>query len=479
MMSSTFFGFEITKTGLFAAQRALDIVSHNVANANTPGYTRQRVDLAALPPLPTSGMYGQGRVGSGVDITGVNQIRNIFLDAQFRGENGVYGEWDAKTQVLDSIEAIFNEPSDSGIATVLKQFFDSWEELSKSPESLSTRATVRERGVAVAQTIRTTYDKLVAKREEINQDVVTRIDEVNSYAKRIADLNDQIYKFELNGDKANDLRDERNMLLDKLSELAYTTSYEDSRGRLRVDIAGQALVDHTNFYEIETKANPEDSMVSPVWKITGKAVDLKSGRIKGMLDARDGSGDPEYKGVKFYIDKWDNFAKTFVDKINEQHRAGFGLDGTKGVDFFKSTSSGVYLNAGDMNISDDIKDDLNKIAASSTKDGLPGDNANILAIIGLRGDTSVFGEGTFEDFTRSLVSNLGVDAQQAQRMTTNQGVLKMYIDNNRQSISGVSMDEEMTDMIKYQHSYNAAARMITAIDEMIDTIVNKMGVVGR
>jgi flagellar hook-associated protein 1 FlgK len=140
-MSSTFFGFEITKTGLFAAQRALDIVSHNVANANTPGYTRQRVDLAALPPLPTSGMYGQGRVGSGVDITGVNQIRNIFLDAQFRGENGVYGEWDAKTQVLDSIEAIFNEPSDSGIATVLKQFFDSWEELSKSPESLSTRAS--------------------------------------------------------------------------------------------------------------------------------------------------------------------------------------------------------------------------------------------------------------------------------------------------------------------------------------------------
>ncbi len=439
------------------------------------------MDLAAAAPLPALGMfdtYGQGKVGSGVDITGINQIRDIFLDAQYRGENCVYGEWDAKAQVLNSLEAIFNEPSDTGIATVMKQFFESLEELSKTPESLSTRATVRERAVAVAQTIRTTYNKLVDKREEINQNIITNIGEVNSYAKRIADLNDQIYKFELNGDKANDLRDSRNLLLDKLSDLVSITSYEDSRGRLRVDIAGRALVDNTDYYEIEAKANPTDNMVNPVWKTTGVAVDLKSGRIKGLLDARDGNGDPAYKGVNYYINQWNTFATTFTDTINEQHRAGYGLNSTTAVNLFKDLST-PGLNAGDMDISDDIKDDLNKIAAASDPNGLPGDNTNILKLIKLRGDTGVFTTGTFEDFTTSLISNLGVDAQQAERMTANQSVLAKYVDNNRQSISGVSMDEEMSDMIKYQHSYNAAARMITAIDEMIDTIVNKMGVVGR
>lgn len=132
----------------------------------------------------------------------------------------------------------------------------------------------------------------------------------------------------------------------------------------------------------------------------------------------------------------------------------------------------------DIDISDDIKNDLNNIAAASVSD-LPGDNSKALEMIALRSDTSIFSEGSFEDFTRSLVSNLGVDTQQAEMMSENQSVLIQQIDNNRQSISGVSLDEEMADMVKYQHIYNAAARMITAIDEMIDTIVNKMGIVGR
>ncbi|MDI6602210.1 MAG: flagellar hook-associated protein FlgK [Thermoanaerobacteraceae bacterium] len=476
-MSSIFYGFEIAKSGLFAAQKALDVISNNVANANTPGYTRQRVELSAKAPptmLGMNDMYGQGKIGAGVDVTGINQIRDVFLDVQYRIENSVYGEWDAKAQVLNSLEAIFNEPSDSGIATVIGQFFDAWEELSKNPESLSTRALVRERGVAVVQTIRTTYTKLVDKREEINQNIVTRIGEINSYAKRIAELNNQIYKFELNGDKANDLRDERNLLLDKLSNLVNINSYEDSKGRMRVDIGGQALVDHTSYYEIEAKADPLDmNMVHPVWKDTGTAVNIKSGMLKGMLDARDGSGDPEYKGVKYYIDEWNKFAKEFIDEVNAIHTAGYGL-GTAGTDhlFFEGTG------AVDMDISDDIKNNLNNIAAASAS-GLPGDNSKALEMIALRSNTSIFSEGSFEDFTRSLVSNLGVDTQQAERMTTNQSVLTQQIDNNRQSISGVSLDEEMTNMVKFQHSYNAAARMITAIDEMIDTIVNKMGIVGR
>jgi len=506
-MRSTFYGFEIAKTGLFASQRAQDVVSHNIANANTPGFTRQQAIMSAISPpthLSISTAYGKGQIGAGVEVQEVRQLCDQFLDEQFRRENKALGEWETKSEVLSTIEAIFNEPSDSSIRTVFDQFFASLQELSQNPESLTTRALVRQRGVALAETIRHIYTQLSDKRAELNSSVLTRIDEINSYAEQIRDLNAQIYKFELTGDRANDLRDKRNLLLDQLSKIVNITAYEDNRGHFRVDIGGQALVDHIDSFKIVGKVNSE-GMADLYWETSDTPVKVSGGILKGLLDMRDGKGDPEATGIPYYLDKLNQFAQKLVEKFNEIHRSGYGLNGKTGINFFSfhpdavSDSSDPQFNDADkdgypdtvtpsteyaknITVSSDIMKDLNNIAASDvdpSSTGEVGNNKNLLSLISLKYDTSIFSVGSFDDFTKSLISNLGVDSQQAQRMADNQDALTKEVDQRRQAVSGVSIDEEMANMVKFQHSYNASARMITVMDEMLDVIINRLGIVGR
>ncbi|MGB9808680.1 MAG: flagellar hook-associated protein FlgK, partial [Caldanaerobacter sp.] len=244
---STFQGLEIAKTGLFVSQKALEVTGHNIANANTPGYTRQVVDMASIAPPTTFGMYDQwGKaIGEGVKIVDIRQIRDQFLDNQYRRENKFLGEWETKAEVLSAIENILNEPSSSGITAVLNDFFNSLQELSKNPESLTVRAEVRERAIALADTFNTVYQHLYDKLNELNSTIQSRIAEINSYAERISRLNGEIYRFELSGQIANDLRDQRNLLIDQLSKLVNITTYEDANRNFRIDIGGQALVSGT------------------------------------------------------------------------------------------------------------------------------------------------------------------------------------------------------------------------------------------
>ncbi|SFE65015.1 flagellar hook-associated protein 1 FlgK [Thermoanaerobacter thermohydrosulfuricus] len=481
---STFQGLEIAKTGLFVSQKALDVTGHNIANANTPGYTRQVVDMASIAPPTTFGMYDQwGKaIGEGVKIQDIRQIRDQFLDNQFRRENKFLGEWETKAQVLAAVEDIFNEPSDSGINTVLNDFFNSLQELSKNPEILTVRAEVRERAIALADTFNTVYQHLYDKLNELNSTIQSRISEINSYADRISKLNNEIYRFELTGQTANDLRDQRNLLVDQLSKLVNITTYEDSNGNFRIDIAGQALVDGSTAFTMSM-----DSTGNVVWDLTGTSVNPSSGILKGLLDMRDGDGTNGIKGVPYYINEWNKLAYSIAKEINAVHESGYGLDGSHDIPLFGGfDTTGAYDSkvqyAQLIKVSSQIlaSDGLQKIAAASDPNALPGDNTNALQLIGLR-DIPIQGlnGATFDDFARSLISNLGVDAQQANMMQQNQQVMVKQIDLNRQSVSGVSLDEEMTNMLKYQKSYAASARVITVMDELLDTLINRMGIVGR
>ncbi|WP_026486332.1 flagellar hook-associated protein FlgK [Caldanaerobius polysaccharolyticus] len=494
-MSSLFYGFEIAKTGLFVSQKALDVTGHNVANVNTPGYSRQQVVLEANAPNPYFNMntaYGSGQIGSGVSVQDISRVRDVFLDMQYRNENKGLGEWQAKSDVLSAVEYIFNEPSDTGIKTVIGQFFDSLQELSKNPESLDARALVRQRAVALADTINHMYSQLEDQQNQLKSQIQATVDQINTYARQIRDLNQQIYKFELSGDKANDLRDKRDYIVDQLSKLVNVKAYETGNGHYRVDIGGRPLVDHITDYEVSYK--PDGANLSDVftWSIDGQAVDVESGTLKGMYDmAYDNK-----QGIPYYKNKLDEFAYTFATKFNEIHRNGYGLDGSTGEDFFKIDTA-LYNDASYEGyskvfaVSDEIQDPtdgLNKIAAAKKDDpSLPvdtGDNRNVIDLINLRYDPTVFGagnqnKGTVDDYINSLISGLGVDSQQAKRMAENQTALTQQVDSLRQQVSGVSLDEEMTNMIKFQHSYQAAARMITAIDQMLDTLINNTGVVGR
>ncbi|MEW9123761.1 MAG: flagellar hook-associated protein FlgK [Thermotaleaceae bacterium] len=541
---STFFGLNISRSGLFTSQRALYVTGHNIANANTPGYTRQRLEMKAA--TPTSLPNGNGMLGTGVETIHVRNIRDEFLDFKYRSENQAYGEWNARSEVLQNIEAVMNEPSTSGIRTVMDEFFASLQQLSSTSNAsnLTVRALVRERGIALAKTLNHMGTQLEKTQKDLDFAVRTTVDEINNISNQIAGLNKQIYIYELDGNNANDLRDQRNLLIDQLSGIINIDAYEDNQGKVNILVSGKALVAHDRTSELMTvtrdeKQNNADvpGLCDVVWK-DGATFTIRGGELKGLLDGRDNVSGSE-KGVPYYMEQLNHFAKTFATEFNMIHRQGYTLDGDTGVDFFEmgggqffditsqfeslmssgkteqevmallekggASSLGTHITvpagldyknisivkmdgkyyitpqvtATSIRISDKVDGELNAIAASTTHAGLPGDGGNALKLDNLKDKATMFDWGKPGDFMKSLISNLGVDTQQAKRFTSNQQVLLEQIENKRQSVSGVSLDEEMADMLRFQHAYNANARMISAIDEMLDVIINRMGVVGR
>ncbi|OPJ56054.1 flagellar hook-associated protein FlgK [Alkalithermobacter paradoxus] len=490
-MRSTFFGFNIARSGLFTAQRALDVVGHNISNAQTPGYSRQRVEQSQLTPLAIPG--GRGMLGAGVEARAVTQVRNEFLDVKYRNENNAFGEWKARYDTLSEIEAIINEPSNSGIRNVMDEFFGSIQELSKDPSSLTVRALVRQRGIALSNTINHMYNQFEKMTRDMDFAIRTTVSQINNYAKDIAKLNDAIYRFELDGSSANDLRDQRNLLIDELSKLVKVEMTEikdpnllnSGSGRMSILINGQALVSHdkVDLLNIDNQIehpNVPGLLIRTLRWDSGSAINVDglNGQLKAQLDMRDNE-DGKAKGIPYYIEKLNEFTKIFVEQFNNQHSKGYGLDDAgSGNNFFEIGD----VPAKSIKISNLIEQDLDYIAAASSSypdgRGIPGDGSNALLLSEVRDNHNMFAWGSPDDFLKSLVSNLGVDAQEARRMTENQEVLLYQVDNQRQSISGVSLDEEMANMVRFQHSYNAAARMITAMDEMVDVIINRLGRVG-
>jgi len=520
-MRSTFLGFNAAKSGLFSAQRALDITGHNIANVNTRGYTRQRLEQIQSTPMKLAG--GKGMLGTGVDTTAINQIRNEFLDYKYRDEASSLGFWDAKADGLSFIESIMNEPSDTGVSTVINQLFDSFQELSKNPDNLTTRALVRQRATTFTNSINHMYTQLEKMAVDLNFDVNSMVSTINTYAKQIASLNDQILRSEADGSNANDLRDQRNVLIDDLSKIVDVEILEvanpdnPKHKQMVIKVAGKPLVYHKDFTELKTKSEKSeffDKLGRPVelhtisWADGTKFnTDNISGELKGLLVMRDGQGGDE-KGIPYYINELNRFVNVFANEINKIHLEGYGLKGTTGIAFFTSHGEGTptdakieyetdktrieegyiwtidssidftKINASNIKIASELEDP-NNIAASREKDLLPKDGSIMLDINALRHNTGMFKEGKPEDFLKSLIGTLGVDAEEANRNSINQAVLLNGIENRRMSVSGVSQDEELSNMVKFQHAYNASARMMTTMDEMLDTLINRIGLVGR
>ena len=552
-MRSTFFGFNIAKSGLFSAQRALDITGHNISNTETPGYSRQRLEQVQDTPMkiPT------GILGTGVTTASITQIRNEFLDGKFRYENTVYGESSFRYQSLSEIEAIMNEPSESGIRSVMDDYFSSIEELSKDASSLTTRALVRERANSLSYSVSHMYTQFEKMVRDTDFAVRTTVDQINTYASDIANLNEQIFRSEIGGHTANDLRDRRNLLIDQLSNLVGVEVREvsDSVGsggfeskKLNILVNGTAIVSHDKVVKIEADESMdhpegfEELSVKRLKFSTGDPVntDAISGALKAQIDMRDNGEGSVEKGIPYYMQKLDEFVATFVNETNMVHRAGYSLnnmaetapgeghginffeaegagytseklaasplqagmdkgmsedealekweEGNKGYTLFKDSNGDFYkvtkVSAKSLKLSEAIQDDLDNIAVAGGCDegtppkGLAGDNSNILSMSELRNKTEMFAWGSPDDFVKSLVSNLGVDGQDAKRVALNQEVLTGEIGRQRESVSGVSLDEEMSNMVRFQHAYNASARMLTTVDEMIDVIINRMGRVG-
>ncbi|MED4911313.1 flagellar hook-associated protein FlgK [Brevibacillus centrosporus] len=514
-MRSTFHGLEVSKRGIFAQQTALNTVSHNIANANTEGYTRQRANMKATTGLPYPGMEAAiepGILGTGVQVTDLQRLREDFLDLQFRNENKHFGFYEAKSDGLKKIETIMNEPSESGLQKVMDQFWQSWQDLTKEPNSQAARAVVRQRAIAIAETFSSVNTSIKELRSDLNDVLQTRVSEANSIARQISELNTQISDLVPHGYTPNDLFDQRDLLLDKLSKLVEVNVTTSTQGMVNVTMEGQDLVVGRTSRPLATVQNTSTGLVDIT--LDSQLIVPQNGALAGTLQIRgiaqvDANGNVTYSGAIPDVQKrLDLLAVNLTQQLNDIHRAGLNLDDISAkstvpsdIPFFVNADSlstdpntKVYpTNAGNITINPEILKTLNKIAAAKPDPNAnppgtsyEGDPRNALDIAAIKfkiiqagnGPTDLPETSTLDDFYRYSIAQLGIDSQEATRMQKNTTVLVGTVDSQRQSVSGVSLDEEMAEMLKYQKAYSAAARMMTAVDEVLDKIINGTGRVG-
>lgn len=462
-----FMGLHIGINALKSQQRALDVIGHNIANANTKGYSRQRAELTTTLPYTLPGMYNKaqaGQVGTGVKVKEIVRSRDLFMDTRFRQENSLVGEWQNRFDSLNEIQLIFNEPSENGLRYALNQFWGSLQNLHNDPTNGAFRSTVRQSATSLADVFKSVRGQLKDYRNLIDSRLQSKVNDINSISHRIADLNDQISKIVGKGDNPNDLLDRRDLLLDELSAYASIDVRFDELQRANVSIYGFQLVTRDRASEMKAVEDSSlDGFTTIKWVDTDQPVNFDSGEIKAILDARD-------ETVLDYIDHLDRMANTVITEYNRIHETGYGLDGVStGYKLFSGKD------ASDISVHEDILDEvngLNRIAAAA----IPNADSNgekALEMSQLK-DALLMNSGTtsMNDYWAGVVSQLGVDAQRAEQMTDNQTILTEQLESYRQSVSGVSLDEEMANLIKYQHAYNAAAKFITTESELLDTLVN-------
>lgn len=510
-MRSTFHGIEVSKRGLFAQQSALNTTGHNIANANTEGYTRQRANMQATPGIPYPGLSNStepGLLGTGVSVVSLQRIREEFLDVQLRTENKHYGYWEAKRDVLQKIEGIMNEPSDTGMQKVMDELWKSWQDLSQNPESLSARAVVRQRAIAVTETFSALNTSLTELQRDLDNVVGTKVIDINSIAQQLANLNRQIGDVVPHGYQPNDLYDQRDVLLDKLAKLADVKVTNLNSGMIQVTIDGQELVNGRTAVTMAVEKDPNTGFNNIT--LGGAPFTPRSGGLLGTFEARgipgvDQNGQPMMQGpVPDMIRKLNLLAENIATEVNKLHSTGMNLNDIENrktnptadlekLDFFVKKDNTLPLTASNMQVNPKILASLNAIAAAQVEDpttgsgtSFYGDGRNALAIASIKfkplqlstGSLGQIESTTLDDFYRYTIAQLGVDSQEATRMEKNSELLVGQVDTNRQSVSGVSIDEEMSEMVKYQHAYSASARVMTSMDEILDKVINGMGRVG-
>lgn len=478
------YGFNSAVKGLLASQRALYTVSHNVDNANTKGYSRQQIEQRATSPFL---MTGTGYLGTGTEVYNVKRVRDSFVDFKYWNETAPMGEWEIKKNSLTEIEKLMGEPSNNSFRKYMDDFYSALDEMSKNPSDMAFREPVKENAMAFTKHLNETAQRLENMKIETKYNIEMSVKKVNSLSEQIAGLNRQIHSAELDGKQANDLRDRREVLVDELSKLVNIKVNESSDGKYTVSLGGISIVDHlhTNQIKFDEDANRGEKFT---WE-NGGNVNLSSGELKGLIDMYEGDGeDNSYRGIPYYIKKLDEFAAGYAEEFNRVHREGFGLgeterlfdmDGNRlpGIDFFVGTTAAT------ITVNEKILEDVKLIAAAKNPGGAAEDNTNLLELIDQREKKDFFSgglsQGTPDDFIKSIVSSLAVDSLQGSRVYGTQELMQKNIETKRSSISGVWLEEEMADMVRYQHTYVAASKMISTMDAIIDITVNRLGLVGR
>ncbi len=660
-MRPTFSGFDLIKRALQTYQRAQDVVGHNVANAQTPGYSRQEAVITTTEPFTNAALnrpVNPGQIGTGVQLARVIRVHDQFLTDRVRNESKNLSQWEVQQNALKEIEAIYGELSDTdGLGAQLDQFWSSWEQFSLSPQDAAVRSQVVQTGQKLSESLNYYYSRLVRLQDDVNNTLKFSVNDINSKAQQIADLNMKISAIEATGDDANDLRDQRDLLIDELSKIVNVSTEEWQYGQTAVYISSKLLVQDGTVHELVVQPSVQNSSKDEVvWRDDKSLVNILGGSLKGNLTVRD-------EIIEGYMSDLNQIATTLAVQVNTLQSSGFGLADSSGIpttgyNFFEAqklkisstnnphpsyssyiqgitklpetaiiggvaapttdlvtldalgvtagtfsftvdgqrrtvtvtaadvtagtaitlralldtvsksgsfsgaigtttinyTTSAYYdsvnrrimmkidnseqdhsvsLQIGDLdglNANDDtsnfltegvsglmtaqitdppqpgnltrvaravttivasdaaarlvvassVASDPSKLAASATIGGVPGDGSNALAVAGLKQTATMNGTTpptqTLDEFYQAMIDQVGLDTQQAINQVNSYELQVQTLENRKQEVSGVNIDEELIKMVKYQQVYNAAARMMVVMDEMLQSL---LGTVGR
>jgi flagellar hook-associated protein 1 FlgK len=473
MPISTFNGLNIALSGLQAEQASLDTTSHNIANASTVGYSRQVSELAAKPALGALSVWGMitpGQLGQGVQVADVTRIRDQFNDNNLRTAFSTQGEADVRQTTWQGIESALPEPGSNGLQAAMSSFWSAWQNVSTTPEDSGARQALAQAAQALGESFQTASTTLTSQRADIDSQANAMVSQVNADAKQIASLNTAISKLEAVGQNPNDLLDQRDNLLDEMSSLGNTQITAGQNGVVTVTFGGAVVVDPSTATGLPATM-PTRTTFNPGYPATpATAAGLTGGQLKGLIDAYSTTLNPAVAGS--IPQQLDQLAISIHDAVNAQHQAGFDENGTAGGLFF---AGATITSASQLAINPALTTNPALIAASSTAAGAPGDSSNALAMIGIRTAAAPTGStlgSSFDDYYAGMVSGMGLAAQTATRDSSTSDTVVNTLHDRRSQVSGVSLDEEMTNLVKFQHAYAAAGRAMSTLNTMLDTLVN-------
>ena len=449
-------------SGLRTQRILIDMTSGNISNVNTEGYSRRVAVLKATQTSSSSGEY----TGIGVAVEVIKRVTDSFTIKQLNSAAEDCGELEAELKYLECIEAIFDESEGMGFSDALSDLFNAWQVLANDASDAHKRSILLSKAQTLASTLNEMYTDLREIQIEINNDISSTVDEINSLTEQIANLNQKIQKAEGAGISTNSYKDSRDSLITELSSLIDINYSENDDGQVYIQLSnGKSLVRGTSSWSLGTETNASTGLQDVTWVDSNGDEDVITGNISGgelggAIDIRD-------QVIVEYMDSLDELASEIISRVNSLHTSGYDINGDAGLDFFTGTS------AADMAVNEDILGDTNLIAAASTSDGAPGDGT-IANSIALLQDSPLMKSGTttFAEYYSGMVGDIGTRVEDTKSSYGYQSDLVEFYNNYRESISGVSSDEELANLVLYQNTYEACARVISVLDELLQTIIN-------
>jgi flagellar hook-associated protein 1 len=496
----SFSSIHLALQAILTQQQAMEVVEHNVANSATPGYHRQEAVLKAGPAQGTPGLYAStisGMVGTGVMLDSVRRYSMEFVDNRYRGELAESKRWDIEKDYLTQIEGSMNETGDEGVNAKLDEFWSGWKAASTNPDDLTTRGDLLERAKSLAGAINGRVERLNDIQRDKNLAIIQRVDEINDLSSQIARLNAEIGKYQAPGTQANDFQDQMDQMLERLSEIAGAKVNFENTGQAMVSIGGHVLVQGVTAHELITSPEPTNYNLANVYWEDGQTLldasgvsTLTSGELAGLAEGRDVT-IPDQKR------RLNDLASQIATSVNAIHRTGYGLNESTTYDplnppagaqrdFFTisdplNPALSLRVNSALENVSLISLSTIQVPAGAIAGAGLTaasGDGTLAEKIFNLQTTATTFPDGTvdtFNHFNNMRVSALGLSVKKVTSLSSEHQNLLDVLSQQRESVNGVSLDEEAANMLKYQRSYQAAVRLMTTVDEMMDTIINNMG----